>query len=877
QLYVQVTTRTAVKDPFFYFLLELSSPEGRVLREYTVLVDPAPQQAGPRVDATQVEVPRVVRDTSDDDYKMPQRGSDGAGQYGPTEIGDTLWEIALEVRPEGVSVNQAMIAIVRANPGAFIGGNVNQLLAGKVLTLPTGDGYRSLGVAAANEEFVRQQLEWEVYKGNTPQIAPPLVVADAGSGEVLRVTADVDAAGSPSAETAGRVRLLGESDSSPSQGQTAASTSVVDSAGETTDHIQLLEENLDVLGRENQGLREQITDLEAQLSTLREMLQVAETMPVDGIVQPIDSSELPVASIGDEGELSEAVIASDEPAGLTQPVELPPITDEVGNAGDDKLGGRVENTEKAPELAAVKTVEPVVPESDERPRPKLATVDGESSWLEVVMDNLVYLAGLVLVFALVVVGIAVRGGRSKKAREPDDLGLDSVEEALVKVGGEDEPGVSADVSPAGGVAATSDSRGEEEAESFLDDFVAPSIGAGAELELEDVDPIAEADVFITYGHHEQGEEIILDAIQYDDRLILKLKLLDIYIGQEKAEAYEQYAQEIRPLLDDEAWNKVAALGHGLNPDSELFSGSTLTGSGVGSLVAASSVEDELDLGSAIGDEDAALAGMAVESLDLGAFEEDPDEEPTSESSGSELSASIDLEPFAGGEGEAENSTSNTGEVGEETISLDTLSVDFDSVSSASVDAASLVSDNAETAATGELASDDGSTLNFDALDFEDNVLDEDDESSTDGSASVLFLDDDAMLEFGSDSSLVVDADASDSPVVEEGAAEDSGLTFELTDADSTVGDGEETLEFDSVDLATDDEQSESEGLDETVVSYDMETVQNLDAVASQLDLLAAYVDMGDSDQATALNDQIQNYGDDLQKQQAAELIKKLNA
>ena len=230
--------------------------------------------------------------------------------------------------------------------------------------------------------------------------------------------------------------------------------------------------------------------------------------------------------------------------------------------------------------------------------------------------------------------------------------------------------------------------------------------------------------------------------------------------------------------------------------------------------------------------------------------------------------------------------------------------------------------------------EDESTLNIDSLDFDGGLDSENGEPAAENENANLATDDaDAVLDFELDEDstveLSLDGNAASPEAVEveagdvvdfdqnlddeEPAADasldveidmDEGLEFDLPEAEEDTADEgdinapEETLEFDPVELEPvdlqdlesegDDESlvldEESAGLDETIISFsldddssgEIDTVQNLDAVASQLDLLAAYVDMGDSDQALALNEKIQSHGNDQQKQQADELISKLN-
>ena len=130
-------------------------------------------------------------------------------------------------------------------------------------------------------------------------------------------------------------------------------------------------------------------------------------------------------------------------------------------------------------------------------------------------------------------------------------------------------------------------------------------------------------------------------------------------------------------------------------------------------------------------------------------------------------------------------------------------------------------------------------------------------SSHAGAESSTSVTDDESLEFDVES-LTIET----GPEVEE-----DGLALESGAGDEIILKGES--------------EDQVAGLDATIINLpeeelDVETIQNLDAVASQLDLLAAYVDMGDRDQAVPLNEQIQSYGNDQQKQQAAELIARLD-
>ena len=135
-------------EPYLDFIIEARWPSGRLLREYTVLVDPPLfDQSTPVISASQrVEetegIPAPAKKKGPDAStgtgvevrksdlapgEMPQRGYNADASGSPRPGGrymirrdDTLWQIALAARPEGVSVHQTMLDIQRLNPKAFI-------------------------------------------------------------------------------------------------------------------------------------------------------------------------------------------------------------------------------------------------------------------------------------------------------------------------------------------------------------------------------------------------------------------------------------------------------------------------------------------------------------------------------------------------------------------------------------------------------------------------------------------------------------------------------------------------------------------------------------------------------------------------------------
>jgi pilus assembly protein FimV len=161
---VRVRSDLPISEPFLDFPLQMTWPGGRLVKQYTLLLDPptrvAPARTSVRRTGAAVDAPARAGDV-----------------YGPVQRGETLWPIAESLRPAGITTRQIAIALVRANPAAFIDGNVNGLRAGATLTVPSREFIEQLGPADARAEFVAQTRRWQA-----PVATSPRPVTAPGSG-----------------------------------------------------------------------------------------------------------------------------------------------------------------------------------------------------------------------------------------------------------------------------------------------------------------------------------------------------------------------------------------------------------------------------------------------------------------------------------------------------------------------------------------------------------------------------------------------------------------------------------------------------------------------------------------------------------------------
>lgn len=256
---VVLTTEAPLREPYLDFVIEARWPDGRLLREYTVLIDLPPRQSASASKAGEAESqmvaaeaaePRVVDDTTDppawqgDGVAVSKRPVPG-GEYLVTN-NDTLWRIASEGAVDGVSIEQTMLEIVAANPAAFQGGNINGLKSGYVLQIPGPEDVQ-VDLATALGEVSMQNEEWQQGVSRAAQ-GLTLVADSLPDDDVLAVELD---ATSDAVTDSADPDAVGE----------GAGT---DAAAEPTGSINSVE--LEALSATVARLQSSIQDLEAQLA-----------------------------------------------------------------------------------------------------------------------------------------------------------------------------------------------------------------------------------------------------------------------------------------------------------------------------------------------------------------------------------------------------------------------------------------------------------------------------------------------------------------------------------------------------------------------------------------------------------------------------------
>lgn len=248
---VRVTSSKPLPDAYVRFLLQVQWPNGRLMRDYSVLLDPAKfDQPAP---TTAAPAPRLAAPSS----TAPAVSKPAQHTTTPR---DTLWEIAAKNR-NGGSVQQTMLAIQALNPDAFIDGNINRLKTGQVLRLPDTVQSTALPQPQAIAEVSAQNAAWR--QGRRAATNP------AAGKQQLDATKRTQAGNAP-ASTNAKDNLSLVSAEAAKKG---AKGKAGDSAA-LSDKLAMTQEQLDTTRRDNEELKSRAADLQSQLDKLQKLIQL---------------------------------------------------------------------------------------------------------------------------------------------------------------------------------------------------------------------------------------------------------------------------------------------------------------------------------------------------------------------------------------------------------------------------------------------------------------------------------------------------------------------------------------------------------------------------------------------------------------------------
>src|SRR5690554_2387411 len=906
---IVLTTREAINEPFLNFLVEVNWPAGRVLREYTVLLDPPtyseenfkPLVVAPEVEETELVVATPEQPVLVDRWSEPAE----AGTY-KVQKNDTLWAVALETRPSSdVSPQQMMLAIQQENPEAFINGNINRLKSHHVLRIPDEQQIRSIGMTEAIAEVNRQN------KALTTATAQYDATGRAGT-----------MGGEQTSKSGGEVRLIA---AQTEEADTAAAAGDVEQGGTASiaaleNELAIAQENADKSQRENEELNERLASLEEQIETLQRLISLKDdqlaSMQADGVIA--GATETHADAAAEQTETSESAeqdynFAGAEVAGEDLTTELEETDEATEAEGRDLIAEQARATEEA----RIRR--------EQEAQAKLAQEQDKSILDELLANPLLPAAGAAL---LLLIALLVARALKKPKSEADEEALDENSEAML--------------------------NDFELSEDSLDDLGF----ASDDFEEQAEDVITESDIYIAFGNFDRATEILKEAIEKEPhRADLHLKLLEVYAETDDAQAFVETESELLVIGDAEASAEAEAMRQRLTSPIEPVAldetEDTDTAASAGTeeidMDFSSDFDGGLDFADALEMPEETAAADDLPTLDATEIEEVSEfETKQSDDDSDNLDFSVDFSsefdtPAA--TPEKEEVAPSVDETAESTDELETLNFDLGSNDAEvpTLDESALEEDSLEQAAEietfefestpaaakddaegatldfatlDESAEEDIETLEFDVSDLQETQADE--TSSLDSLEDIL--DSDSSGDNESDLELDLDTLQFDSeeeleaPTLEEAPSEpvaedvpvldlesdseelsldselpdfsDDELDFDLGDSSSAEEETLETLEVEKPVVEPEAPQAPTQraapvasgeiDLDQLAASEnEFDFLSGTDECATKLDLARAYIDMEDNAGAKELLQEVIEEGTDVQISEARELLANL--
>ena len=515
--FLRISSDRVINEPYVDLILEASWSSGRIVRDYTMLFDPpnlrqpqavtpiAPQISSPlpaRTAATASPAASAPAASATPRTRAPQaRAADepaakpaaapvAGGKQVNVKSGDSASKIAIANRLPGVSLDQMLVAMLRANPDAFINGNVNRLRSGAVVTLPGTEEAQATSVDEARQIIVAQSKDFNEFRRKLAGSAPLSQVAGADRRASGKIEAQVEekkaAPAAPDKLTLSKGAVQGK----VNEDKIAQERSAKDAANRAEE----LSKNIAELSK-----------LSAAASAPAPAASAPQAAPEPAAAASAPAVEAPAAAASAPQSAASAPVAAASAPAKRAPVAAP-------------------------------TPMPVE----------------EPSLLDEILDNPMVPAAAAGLIALLA-GLGIYRVRQRRQAAPMDSSF-----------------LESKLQPDSFFGASGGQRVDTHDGATGSSMVySPSQLDAA----DDVDPVAEADVYLAYGRDLQAEEILKEALRaHPDRLAIQLKLLEIYAKRRDVRAFENIATGVHRQTggDGTEWNRVCELGLGIDPSNALY-------------------------------------------------------------------------------------------------------------------------------------------------------------------------------------------------------------------------------------------------------------------------------------------------------------------
>ena len=560
--YIRLSSDRPVNDPFVDMIIEASWSSGRILRDYTLLFDPPvlrsqapvattlPQtsaaSATPRAGQATTPAPTARPEPSrSTPAQRPAANSQPkpavmASQADDTrrvvvKSGDTASKIAGNAKPTGVSLDQMLVALLRTNPDAFVNSNINRIRAGAVLDLPSAEQAQALSAAEATQTVIAQSKDFNQFRRSLASNAPVAAVA------------------APARKSSGAIDTKVE-DKKASVAAPDKLTLSKGSVQSKTEDTKIAKERAD------KEAAARAAEIAKNISDLKKLGGASAAAPSAAApasqVKPAPTPSIPAVAIAVPPPVAAVVPASAPAAPLpSAPVVPQAVASVPASAVAASAAAAASAPASVPASAPVKP-KPVVPVPPPMEEPSLVDELLGNPWLPYAAGGLIALLG----------GFAFWRNRQRKNSQShmDSSFLESRLQPDSFFGA------------SGGQRVDTNNENSATGSSMV--YSASQLDAA-----DDVDPVAEADVYLAYGRDLQAEEILREAVRTNPgRLAIHTKLLEIFAKRRDAKNFEATATHAFQLTgnNNADWTRICEMGMGFDPGNPLYQpGGAPTGDG----------------------------------------------------------------------------------------------------------------------------------------------------------------------------------------------------------------------------------------------------------------------------------------------------------
>jgi pilus assembly protein FimV len=482
--YIRLSGGT-VNDPFVDLILEASWASGRIVRDYTLLFDPPNLRPAPPPAPTppQLPAPRLADRPAAPRAAEPQKPAPQPALRAATaatpasasgkitvKLGDTASKIANAIKPASVSLDQMLVAMLRANPMAFLGDNVNRIKAGSVMTIPLAEQAEAIPVAQATQIIVAQSKDFNEFRRRLALGAP----------KAAQTAAERSASGS--VET----KLEDQRIANPAPDKLTLSKGAI----------------------QKQQAEDQLAAQRAALEASKRTAELSQNIS--------DLNKLGAASSTAVTAAASAPAAAASTPTVNRPAAIP---------------------------AAAAAAKPGL--------------------LDDLLANPMLPTGAGAVIALLAILGFYRARQRKQNAQDADLALDI------------RPRPDSFFDASGGQSIDTSSASSNDANQISDEASTGSAVpfSSSQLGAAEVDPVAEADVYLAYGRDGQAEEILLEALHSNPgRLAIHLKLLELFAKRRDLQSFQSTAELAYTASEGLGpdWERMRELGQSIDPGNALY-------------------------------------------------------------------------------------------------------------------------------------------------------------------------------------------------------------------------------------------------------------------------------------------------------------------